>query len=208
MFGITHYEMFLLTCLIVNITPGPDTLYVVSRSIAQGRRAGIYSLLGISSGCAIHTLLAALGLSVILMHSAMAFMAVKTLGALYLAYLGLAALLSKDNLILSRQGELLSAKDMYIQGLLTNVLNPKVAIFFLSLLPQFVDPQSPDGVMPFILLGMTFITTGTFWMLLLVSFSATFTAVLRKSEKTAKWLNKICGSIYLLLSAKLLTSER
>lgn len=208
MLGITHYEMFLLTCLIVNITPGPDTLYVVSRSVAQGRRAGVYSLLGISSGCAVHTLLAALGLSVILMHSAMAFMAVKTLGALYLAYLGLTALFSKENLVFSGQGEIMSVKDTYVQGLLTNVLNPKVAIFFLSLLPQFVDPQNPYGILPFILLGMTFIITGTLWLLLIVSCSASFTTVLRKSANTARWLNKICGSIYLLLGAKLLTTER
>ena len=137
MLGIEHFEMFLLAGILLNLTPGSDTIYILSRSIAQGKRAGIYSVLGISSGVAVHTTLAALGLSVILSTSALAFMAVKITGALYLGYLGLTTLLSKENKLMSLTEQVMTRKEIYLQGLLTNILNPKVALFFLSFLPQF-----------------------------------------------------------------------
>ena len=163
MFGITHYETFLLAGIILNITPGSDTIYILSRSISQGRTAGFYSVLGISSGIAVHTLLAALGLSAILAQSAMAFTLVKLAGAIYLGYLGITTLRAKNNPLVLAATTAISNKDIYLQGLLTNVLNPKVALFFLSLLPQFIDQQNSYGIVPFILLGVTFIVTGTLW---------------------------------------------
>ncbi len=208
MFGIVHYEMFLIAGIVLNITPGSDTIYILSRSISQGRRAGIYSVLGIISGCAVHTLLAALGLSVILMQSALAFTIVKAAGALYLGYLGITTLLAKDNALALQTGNVMSAQDIYLQGLLTNVLNPKVALFFISFLPQFIDPQNSYGIIPFIVLGATFLTTGTLWCLLLVLSSSGVTAFLRENTKAATLMNKICGGIYLLLGVKLLTAER
>lgn len=208
MFGTVHYEMFLIAGMILNITPGSDTIYILSRSIAQGRRAGLYSALGISSGCAVHTIFAALGLSVILSQSALAFMMVKTAGALYLGYLGLTTLLAKNNTLLSLNETVMSNRDIFVQGLITNVLNPKVALFFISFLPQFIDPQNSYGIIPFLLLGTTFLITGTLWCLSLVFFSASVTALLRQSTKAATIMNKACGGIYLLLGAKLLTAER
>ncbi|SMC89254.1 LysE family translocator [Sporomusa malonica] len=208
MFGIVHYEMFVIAGIILNITPGSDTLYILGRSISQGRRAGIYSVLGISSGCAVHTLLAALGLSVLLTQSALAFLVVKTAGALYLAYLGVTTLLDKNNNLASPTGNAMSNQDIYLQGLLTNVLNPKVALFFLSFMPQFIDPHNSFGIVPFIILGITFLTTGTLWCLSLVFFSSGVTTFLRQSNKAATMMNKICGGIYLLLGVKLLTTER
>lgn len=208
MFGIIHYEMFLIAGIILNITPGSDTVYILSRSIAQGREAGIYSVLGISSGCAVHTLLAGLGLSAILAHSAWAFVMVKTAGAVYLGYLGITTLLSKNNSLFSLADNRMSNREVFLQGLLTNILNPKVALFFLSFLPQFIDPQNSYGIVPFILLGATFLATGTLWCFVLVFFSSNVTALLRQSTKAASIMNKICGGIYLLLGAKLLTTER
>lgn len=208
MFGIVHYEMFVIAGIILNITPGSDTLYILGRSISQGRRAGIYSVLGISSGCAVHTLLAALGLSVLLTQSALAFLVVKTAGALYLAYLGVTTLLDKNNTLASPTENAMSNRDIYLQGLLTNVLNPKVALFFLSFMPQFIDPHNSFGIVPFIILGITFLTTGTLWCLSLVFFSSGVTTFLRQSNKAATMMNKICGGIYLLLGVKLLTAER
>lgn len=208
MFGIVHYETFLIAGIIFSITPGSDTIYILSRSISQGRGAGIYSVLGISSGCAIHTLLAALGLSVILSHSALAFMVVKTAGALYLGYLGATTLLAKNNTLVSLTENVMSNKELFLQGLITDVLNPKVALFFISFLPQFIDPQNVYGIVPFIILGVTFLTIGTLWCLILVFFSSRVTAFLRQSNKAANMMNKICGGIYLLLGAKLLTTER
>lgn len=208
MFGIVHYETFLIAGIILSITPGSDTIYILSRSISQGRGAGIYSVLGISSGCAVHTLLAALGLSVILSQSALAFMIVKTAGALYLGYLGATTLLAKNNTLVSLTENVMSNKETFLQGLITDVLNPKVALFFISFLPQFIDPQNVYGIVPFIILGVTFLSIGTLWCLILVFFSSSVTAFLRQSSKAANMMNKICGSIYLVMGAKLLTTER
>ncbi len=208
MFGIVHYEMFLIAGIILNITPGADTIYILSRSIAQGRTAGIYSVLGIISGCAVHTLLAALGLSVILAQSAMAFMMVKMVGALYLGYLGITTLVSKSSTLISLSENVMSPGKIYLQGLLTNVLNPKVALFFLSFLPQFIDPHNSYGIVPFVILGITFLTTGTLWCCGLVVFSSRVTEFLRHNDKASQWMNKICGGIYLLLGIKLLSVER
>ncbi|WP_371379900.1 LysE family translocator [Sporomusa aerivorans] len=207
MFGIVHYEMFLIAGILLNITPGSDTIYILSRSISQGRTAGIYSVLGIISGCAVHTLLAALGLSVILAKSALAFMLVKLAGALYLGYLGVTTLLSKNNSLAPLSENVMSGEKIYVQGLLTNVLNPKVALFFLSFMPQFIDPHNSYGTVPFMILGITFLTTGTIWCLGLVLFSARVTAFLRANDTAANWMNKVCGCIYLLLGIKLLGVE-
>lgn len=205
MFGIIHYEMFLAASIILNMTPGSDTIYVLSRSIAQGRRTGIYSVLGTSAGCVVHTVLAALGLSVILAQSAVVFMMVKIAGAVYLGYLGLTMLLAKDTLAAAPSQAAMSPKDTFWQGLIIDVLNPKVALFFLSFLPQFIDPQNSYGIIPFLILGLTFIVTGALWLLGVVYFSAKVTTLLR--EKT-NVMNKVCGSIYILLGAKLLAAEK
>ncbi|TCL35095.1 threonine/homoserine/homoserine lactone efflux protein [Anaerospora hongkongensis] len=205
MFGIIHYEMFLAASIILNMTPGSDTIYVLSRSIAQGRRTGIYSVLGTSAGCVVHTVLAALGLSVILAQSAVVFMMVKIAGAVYLGYLGLTMLLAKDTLATAPSQAAMSPKDTFWQGLIIDVLNPKVALFFLSFLPQFIDPQNSYGIIPFLILGLTFIVTGALWLLFVVYFSAKVTTLLR--EKT-NVMNKVCGSIYILLGAKLLAAEK
>lgn len=208
MFGITHYETFLLAGIILNITPGSDTIYILSRSISQGRTAGFYSVLGISSGIAVHTLLAALGLSAILAQSAMAFTVVKLAGSIYLGYLGITTLRAKNSPLVLAATTAISNKDIYLQGLLTNVLNPKVALFFLSLLPQFVDHQNSYGIVPFILLGITFIVTGTLWCLGLVFFSANITRFLRQNTQASQVMDKVCGVIYLLLGVKLLSVEQ
>ncbi len=208
MLGIQHFEIFLIAGIILNLTPGSDTLYILSRSISQGKRAGVYSVLGISSGVAVHTLLAALGLSLILSTSAVAFMAVKLIGAVYLGYLGLTTLLAKENQLLSLSGNVMTAKEIYFQGLLTNVLNPKVALFFLSFLPQFISPANSYGLLPFICLGMTFLTTGTIWCFLLVFFSARMTKFLRENRTASAMTNKLCGIIYLGLGVKLLLTEK
>lgn len=209
MFGIQNYEMFLLAGIILNLTPGSDTIYILSRSIAQGKKAGIYSVLGIISGVAIHTLLAALGLSAILATSAAAFMAVKIIGAVYLGYLGLTTLLAKENKLISLTDSThITPQNIYFQGLLTNVLNPKVALFFLSFLPQFIVPSNTYGLLPFLCLGATFLITGTMWCLLLVLFSSRVTTYLRENEKAAFITNKVCGTIYLGLGVKLLTAEK
>ncbi|WP_123043609.1 LysE family translocator [Cohnella candidum] len=207
MFGIEHYTLFLLSGILLNLTPGTDTLYILSRTVAQGKRAGILSVLGIVSGVFFHTLFAAFGLSVILMQSALAFSVVKWLGAGYLIYIGIKSLKSRANPLVLEQTERTAGKKIYLQGLLTNVLNPKVALFFLAFLPQFIEPDRTTGVLPFILLGLTFIVTGTLWNFVLVWGSSLLTRKLR-SGSVAKYLNKISGVVFIGLGIKLLRTTR
>lgn len=208
MWGIVDYQMFLLAGILLNLTPGSDTIYILSRSIAQGTRSGIYSSLGISAGCVAHTVLAAMGLSLILSQSALAFMLVKVIGALYLGYLGISALFTKNSAFLMAPAQQASARDTFIQGFFTNLLNPKVALFFISFLPQFIDPYNTYGMLPFLVLGSTFVLTGTLWCFMLVFFSSGITAFLRRRQEASGIMNKICGGIYLLLGGRLLLAER
>ncbi len=155
MFGIVGYFSFVLSSVLLNITPGADTVYILTRSAVGGRKTGIVSALGISTGILIHTVLAALGLSAILASSKLLFNIMKLCGAIYLAVMGIKALLSKDSLISEENAQNTSLWHIYRQGVLTNALNPKVALFFLALLPQFVSADNPYGPLPFLLLGLS-----------------------------------------------------
>ena len=196
MWGIENFTGFLLVGIALNITPGSDTIYILTRSVAQGRKAGLVSVLGISTGCLVHTLCAVLGLSLILAHSVTLFMVVKYLGAAYIAYLGLKMILGKNDFLEDGQAINHGADlaRIYRQGVLTNVLNPKVALFFLTFLPQFVDPANTYGPLPFLLLGGTFVFTGTVWCLCL-AFSASFmTSALRSNRRLGLWVQRISGA--------------
>src|SRR4051794_15563720 len=172
MFGIHDFALFITTGILLNLTPGPDTLYILGRSIAHGRRAGVASALGISVGSIFHTGAAALGLSAILATSAWAFTFVKLAGAAYLIFLGVCALLEKQHeLLLPGHFKRRDATAAFRQGIVTNILNPKVALFFLAFLPQFIAVNTPSKALAFILLGLTFVTTGTIWCLILAWFS-------------------------------------
>ena len=207
MLGTINFGAFLISGIILNLTPGSDTIYILSRSISSGRKAGVLSVLGISSGVIVHTLLAAFGLSTILAKSAAAFNTIKYLGAIYLIYLGVKTLLDKGNNVLLLNAEQVSSKSIYLQGLMTNVLNPKVALFFLAFLPQFVDPHSGLGAIPFIFLGATFVITGTIWCLIIAIFSSFATNKFRENTKIATGLSKLCGVIYIALGLKLLQTR-
>ena len=207
MFGIHNLSTFLLSSFLLWITPGTDTMYILARSISQGRQAGLISVVGISSGILIHTTFAAFGLSAVLATSAWAFTAVKVAGAAYLIYLGLQTLLMKSQSTSPLEINSMSSWQIYRQGVVTNVLNPKVAIFFLAFLPQFVDPAANLGALPFLLLGFLFVTGGTVWCLLLAGFSAIATAAIRGNGKVSAWLERITGSVYIALGLNLLRSE-
>jgi threonine/homoserine/homoserine lactone efflux protein len=204
MFGTHDLWVFLVASFLLWLTPGPDTIYILARSIAQGRRAGVMSALGIGSGLLIHTLLAAFGLSAILAASAWAFTAVKTAGAVYLVYLGLHALRKKvgrvDALDLSPMG----SWRVYGQGVVSNTLNPKVAIFFLAFLPQFVDPAAGRGPMPFLFLGALFVVGGTLWSLGQAVCAASATRTIRRNPALLGWLEHLSGCVYIALGLNLL----
>ncbi|CAJ1316103.1 LysE family translocator [Paenibacillus nuruki] len=208
MWGIEHYWIFILSSILLNITPGSDTIYILSRSIFQGKKAGIMSVYGIVSGSLVHTLLAGLGLSLILMQSALAFNIVKWIGAAYLIWLGVRSIMARHEDNPSMQAvESQSNRKVYLQGMMTNVLNPKVALFYLAFIPQFVSPEQTYGAVPFILLGLTFSTTGILWCMLLVLFSSKMAQRLQ-SSRISTYMNKITGSIFILLGLNLLRTSR
>ncbi len=191
--------VFVLASLALLLIPGPAVLYIVTRSASQGRAAGLASVLGIQCGGMVHVLMATLGLSAILLSSALAFNTVKFAGAFYLVYLGLRTWLSKEPLELgspSRQ----PLWYIFVQGFVVNALNPKTALFFFAFLPQFVDPARGAAWVQFLLLGLVFITLATFSDGTYALLSSTFGGWLRsKTLKTRFALGQrlVTGSIYI-----------
>ena len=208
MFGIHDFGLFLTAGILLNLTPGPDTVYILGRSIAQGREAGIASALGISLGSIFHTSAAAFGLSAILATSAIAFGTIKLLGAVYLIFLGIKMMLDRrKQLSLPSNFRRRTTTAAFRQGVLTNVLNPKVALFFLAFLPQFIDPASKMKIAAFIALGLTFVTTGALWCLILAWFASEFSGRLRTNETVSQWLNRIAGALFVFLGLRLATAK-
>lgn len=216
MFGIENYLGFVLAAILLNLTPGTDSMYIITRSISQGQSAGLYSVLGITTGSLIHTLLASLGLSVLLASSPTAFMLVKYLGAGYLCYLGFKMLTNKESSLIT--SSLPKDKDMigqnkvdgwqiYQQGVLTNVFNPKVALFFIAFFPQFIDANYAYSMLSFFILGLTFATTGFIWCSCLALLAARFSTRLRENPSIEAVLNKISGLVFVGLGIKLLTEK-
>ncbi|NRF92083.1 LysE family translocator [Paenibacillus frigoriresistens] len=208
MYGIVNYEVFLLTGILLNLIPGADTMYVMGRSISQGRNAGIYSVYGIISGSLIHTLLVAFGLSIILTKSLLLFNIIKIVGVIYLVYLGIKMFLDKTNVNFSAASESnkQNISKIYTQGLLTSLTNPKVSLFFIAFLPQFIDKKA-SGPIPFIILGLTFTFTGLLWCLFIAYFSSYITKKVRGSAKIGTVLNKITGIIFIGMGLKLLQTK-
>jgi len=153
--------LFLLATLALNLTPGPDMLYIIARSVGQGRAAGIASALGIAGGCVVHTLAVAFGLAQLLAALPSAFDVVRYAGAAYLVYLGIRQLRTRPNLPAARAIGHDDLATVFLQGVTTNVLNPKVALFFLAFLPQFTDPARGSLALQIVLLGALFNISGT-----------------------------------------------
>ncbi|MGB8327786.1 MAG: LysE family translocator [Steroidobacteraceae bacterium] len=204
MLGIHDFPVFIAAGIALNLTPGQDTFYILGRSIAQGRGAGTASVLGISTGSLVHTCAAALGLSALLAASASAFFAVKLVGAVYLVYLGLRLLIGRASAVAAAErfasGGFLA---VYRQGLITNVLNPKVALFFLALMPQFIAAASPNKVLAFVVLGLCFVATGTIWCFCLAWFAGRIADRLRDSAGFAAMLNRFAGALFVFLGVRL-----
>jgi len=204
MFGIHDFGIFFATGILLNLTPGPDTLYILGRSMSQGRGAGVASALGISSGAIIHTLAGAFGLSALLAASASAFLAVKLAGAAYLIYLGARMTLThRSSATLPTAFSSSGFLAVYRQGLITNVLNPKVALFFLAFMPQFIAADSSAKFAAFLALGLCFVTTGTLWCLCLAWFSSRLGDRLRGSPTFADILNRTAGALFIFLGVRL-----
>lgn len=202
MMGIQHYETFLLAAVLLNLTPGNDTIYILSRTITQGKKAGIFSVLGIGTGSVIYTIFAAIGLSVIIAQSPVLFSVIKYAGAAYLFYIGIKMIFLRSSMLMLQQPSEEKYRKIYLQAVITNVLNPKVALFFISFLPQFIDPSYPDHYLSFIVLGLSFTTTGTIWCLILALFASYISRSFLKSTRATGYLNKACGTVLIALGLK------
>ena len=203
MFGIINLPAFALAGVLLILTPGADTMYILGRSMAQGKKAGIYSVLGIVTGTLCHTTLAAFGLSLIIARYTMVFDLIKYLGAIYLAYLGIKMLLSKPVNNVELNAKPLNSHRLYISGFLTNILNPKTALFFLVFLPQFVKMSEAHNPLPYLILGIMFIIPGTIWCLMLVVFASKLSHKIKENNKISLWLNRVTGGVFIGLGLKL-----
>ena len=210
MAGIINFETFLLTCILLNLTPGNDTIFILSKSIGQGKKAGIISALGIGTGSMIHTIFAAFGLSLIIAKSIFLFNIIKYAGAVYLLFIGYKMLTNKSQLTTDTTTENNSVNyfNIYRDAIFTNVLNPKVALFFIAFVPQFINPFFKNTILPFITLGLIFITTGTIWCFILATFASSIFAKLKNNENASTYINKICGIALIGLGVKVALTDR
>jgi threonine/homoserine/homoserine lactone efflux protein len=210
MLGIHHYWLFIATAIVLIITPGQDTFFILGRSLAGGRAAGIAAALGVSAGTVVHTILAALGLSALLATSPYAFMAVKLAGAAYLLYIGIKALLTRSapapTADTARDGD--GRWPAFRQGIITNLLNPKVALFFLALMPQFIGAGSTSKVAAFLALGFTFVALGSVWCCILAIGAAKLRGAFLRRPSIATWLNRVAGAMFIALGVKLATARQ
>jgi threonine/homoserine/homoserine lactone efflux protein len=209
MLGIHDYWLFVATGVLLNLTPGQDTLYILGRSIAQGRQIGVASALGISAGSVVHTLGAALGLSAVLATSASAFVVLKVIGAAYLVYLGVRMLMARTAALGSTDiAGLVDVWTAFRQGMLTNILNPKVALFFLALMPQFIEADSPTKVGAFLVLGLTFLTTGTVWCLVLALGASRVRSFFADRPRALQGFSRASGALFIFLGLRLAASKQ
>lgn len=209
MFGTHDLPLFIMTALVLNATPGVDMLLTLGQTLQHGWRAGIAAALGITSGCVVHTVAAALGLAALLAASALAFTAIKWLGAAYLIWLALgmlrAAARDVEPTIVAEPAASLAR--VFAQGFLTNVLNPKVALFFLALLPQFISADAPNKPIAFLFLGAVFIVGGALFLFGLVALAQRMRAF-GASRVTRRVLNAIGGGLFAALAIRLAQAER
>ena len=190
------------------IAPGPDMIYVITRGVTQGRKAGMLSAIGVICGILVHTIAAALGLTLILQTSALAFMLVKYLGAIYLIYLGIKAWREKSTFSLSASNSNVSFRKIFWQGVLSNVLNPKIAIFFLAFLPQFVNRGSSQVTLQMVLLGLTFACFGLCFLLAVGYSSGTIGGWLTRRPQVGQFLQRFAAGILIALGIRLALIER
>src|SRR5262245_12228349 len=191
MLGTHDLLLFILSGLLLNIAPGPDTAYIIARSTQLGWKGGVTAALGIGSGVLVHVTAAALGISALLATSATAFTVVKFLGAAYLMYIGARMLLGqwdRNRIGNSLRTPSVGLRVVFRQGFMTNVLNPKVALFFLAFLPQFIDADAPSKAVSFLFLGAIFGFNGTVWNICIAWFSGRAATMVRNIGRVHAWI--------------------
>jgi len=208
--------LFIAAGLLLNLTPGPDVLYVVTHGLRGGARAGVVAALGITAGCFVHIFAAAVGVSALMAASATAFTVLKWLGAAYLVYVGVRLLLSKPQSAIKLEAahaystgaaDQINYKSIFLRGFLTNALNPKVALFFLAFLPQFIAPSMDNKPLAFLLLGLLFNFNGMWvnigWGLAAAWLSKRVDAV----QRGMHWLDRMAGAMFITFGLKLALTD-
>jgi threonine/homoserine/homoserine lactone efflux protein len=200
--GVREFPVFVASAVVLALTPGQDTLYVMDRALAQGRNAGLVSVMGILSGALVHLLAGAGGLSALLAASPSAFNVVKWAGGAYLIFLGIRMLPGGGNGEAEKALRPSTPTALWRQGFITNVLNPKVALFCLAFIPQFIVPGTPHTVPVFLFLGLCFFAIGGFWLLVVVAFASAIGAKFSGGWNAA--LNRVAGVLFIGLGLRLL----
>lgn len=208
MIDTTTLLLFLAAAWAMILAPGPDILYVLTRGIAGGRRAGIVSGLGVGSGEVLHTLLVVLGLAAVLSASLTAFLIIKYLGAVYLLYLGVKTIRDKQVFALATQHRPQSLTSVYWQGMLTNLLNPKAILFYVAFLPQFVNPAHGNAHLQIVILGLLFALSDILFLGLLAYVTDHLHTRLTRQPRFMTRLRWITGSILIGLGIRLAVTER
>lgn len=209
MLGIHDLPLFLLSGVLLNLTPGPDTLFILSQA-TRGWRTGAMAALGIGAGCLVHIVGASIGLSALILASGRAFAIVKAAGAIYLVWIGISLLLARPAPAAAAPAAGARSSDarVFLRGALTNALNPKVAMFFLAFLPQFVDPTAEHRAFGFLALGCLFNVTGTIWNLTLARLAAGAIARGPAARAAAAWITRGVGALFVALGIKLAFATR
>jgi threonine/homoserine/homoserine lactone efflux protein len=202
------FALFIGVSWALILAPGPDMLYVITRGMAHGRKAGMLSAIGVVCGILVHTTAAAFGLTLILQTSALAFLFVKFTGAIYLVYLGIKAWREKSTFHLGTSAAGTTSRALFWQGVLSNVLNPKIAIFFLAFLPQFVDKGSDRVTLQLVVLGITFACFGLCFLLVVGYSSGSIGRWLTVRPKYAQFFQRLAGGILMGLGIRLALTER
>jgi threonine/homoserine/homoserine lactone efflux protein len=208
MLGIHDFPLFVAGGLLLNIVPGADLLYIAGRSASQGAKAGAIAALGIGAGCFVHVLTAIVGVSALVAASAEAFLLMKLAGAAYLVWLGIGLLRSStaDAGAATQRPSPDPPRTIFLQGFVTNALNPKVAVFFLAFLPQFVDESAPHPSLAMLILGIVFNVNGTLWNLGVAFGSAAIASKLRGAALLARMAKRAAGALFVFLGYRLATS--
>jgi threonine/homoserine/homoserine lactone efflux protein len=203
--NLENYLLFVCASIVLVLAPGPDMIFLLGRTITGGRKAGLVAALGVNLGGYVHLLAAVFGLSAIIAASTLAFNIVKWAGALYLLYLGMKTLFGKNKTISidTESGGPQNLRAIFWQGFISDVLNPKVAIFFLALLPQFVVASAPNHTEQLLILGLTSNMIAIIINVLIVYLSARITLRLRENPTVGAWLNHIMGVVFVGLGVKL-----
>jgi threonine/homoserine/homoserine lactone efflux protein len=199
---------FLAAALALNLTPGADMTYVIARSATQGRTAGIAASFGVAAGSFAHSLLAAFGVAALVASSETAFIAIKVGGALYLLYLAWKAIRASVHAIALKNLPPVKTSRVFAEGALTNLLNPKVALFILAFLPQFVDPARGAVAVQILVLGLIFNIGGTTVNCIVAISAGAAASMLRGSERFARWLNRFTALVFVGLALRLAFAER